>query len=137
MKKLLLTLLLISGASGAFAQQKQAKFSVSYFPGTYEQFQSLMIERDRPAIVLFYSDRQGKSKEFMANMNNDSALVAFIDSNYLAYRVNTNDNYDLPMQFRITDVPSLIVIDRKMKETGRLEGKNETDGLLEILKAAK
>jgi hypothetical protein len=137
MKKLLLLFLLVLGSSQGFAQQKQITRSISYFPGSYEQFQSLMIEKNKAAIVLFYSDRHGLSKEFTTNLNKDTALVSFIDSHYVAYRVNTNDDYDLPMAFRITDIPSLIILDRNLKEAGRIEGKKETEGLLEILRVAK
>jgi hypothetical protein len=164
MKKLFFLCFLVLGAAQAFAQQKPStqqkpssqqkptqqkpaaqkpseqklgRFSVSYFPGTYEQFQSLMIERGKPAFLLFVSGGHWRSKDFELNLNEDSELVAYIDSNFVAYKVNTNDDYNLPMQFRITDLPSVIILDKNLTEAARMEGKKEPEGLLEILKTVK
>jgi hypothetical protein len=138
MKKLLLVLpIFLMGVLQGYSQQKLGKYTIPYYTGSYEQFKGEIIDQKKPGIVLVISNRQWKSKDFEINLNEDSALVAYIDSNFIAYRVDTEEDYTPVMDMRLDDVPAVVVYDTDLKIVSRIEGKKYPDGLLQILQSVK
>lgn len=130
-------LLLLLGSAPAFAQQKLGKYTIHYFQGTFEQFKGEIIDQEKPGFVLVVSNRNWKSKDLEINLNNDSALVNYIDSNFIAYRVDTEEDYRPILDMRLDDVPALVVYSTGLKMMGAIQGKKDPDGLMKLLKSAK
>jgi hypothetical protein len=137
MRKFTFMLLLLLGSAPAFAQQKLGKYTINYYQGSFEQFKGEIIDKGKPGFVLVVSNRQWKSKDMEINLNDDSELVAYIDSNFIAYRVETEEDYAPIMDMRLEDVPALVVYSSGLKMIGKIEGKKEPDGLMQLLESAK
>lgn len=159
MKKLILTLLLITACLGSgYAQQKPSSprntkpapamkaapktdpaavkapaQPVTYFDGTFEKLKAEILEKKKPAMIFLYAGNHWRSKDFEVNMLADTALTTLIDTGFIAYKVNTYDNYDIPLELGIKDSPSIIVLGADLNEAARMEGMRYPDGLLELL----
>jgi hypothetical protein len=137
MRKFTFMLLLLLGSASAFAQQKLGKYTINYYKGTFEQFKGEIIDKGKPGFVLVVSNRNWRSKDMEINLNDDSELVAYIDSNFIAYRVDTEEDYKPILDMGLGDVPALVVYDSGLKMIGRIEGKKEPEGLMKLLESAK
>ena len=87
--------------------------------------------------MLVVSSRQWKSKDLEINLNNDSSLVNYIDSNFIAYRVDTEEDYRPILDMRLDDAPALVVYSTGLKMIGSIQGKKDPDGLMKLLESAK
>ncbi|MGZ5244772.1 MAG: thioredoxin family protein [Bacteroidia bacterium] len=118
---LLLSIFLLFTLNIAEAQntKKSHVKEIKFFQGNLQDFETLLLDKGKPGFVFLYSDGQRESMA-MNRMMEDQSVINYVDSNFLAYKVNVEENPQIALQYGIENVPCLILIDTFRRERDRL-----------------
>ena len=146
MKKLIFTVLLLAlPVSLIFAQgakHSKTKKNVPKTPvkeihwteGKEPDFEDSVRKNKTPAFIYIYINGWEDVQKFNQNVLADTSIINFVDSNFVAYKVDME--YDSPnaMKFMIEGVPAIILLDQKGTEMAVLQGYHDAKEFRKFLK---
>lgn len=124
MKKLTILALAISLISlGAWTSKKDVK-TVEFYSGTYDNFLRAAKKQHKPIILDFWASWCGPCKKMDRETFSDLELAAYLNDNYLVYRVDidSKDGKAIVERFGVKEFPTLLIGDYKGNEVAKLKG---------------
>jgi thioredoxin-related protein len=110
---------------------------IHWVSGAEPAFEDSANKYHKPAFLYIYIDNGDGCPAFNKTVLLDTNIINFVDSNFMAYKLNLE--YDSPnaMKFLIDDVPAVILFDkRNTKEIGKLEGLHDAKEFRKFLMKA-
>ena len=138
--------MILSSASVALAQKakkaknikttapKDAVKEIHWASGKEPDFEDTVRKTKKPAFVYIYINGWDEVAKFNQNVLEDSNIVNFVDSNFMAYKVDME--YDSPngIKFMIDKVPAVILLDQDGKAMANIQGYKDPKEFKKFLK---
>jgi thioredoxin-related protein len=114
----------------------KAAREIKWFKGQETDFEDSIKKWKKPAFLYIYLDNGDASASFEKTVLKDTGIINFVDSNFVAYKLNLE--YDSPnaMKYMIDDVPCVILFGRKGQEIDRITGYEGKADVKKFLKKA-
>src|ERR1700722_3249937 len=92
---------------------KHAIKEIHWAQGKEPDFEDSVRKYKKPAFIYIYIDGWEDVQKFNQNVFADTSIINFVDSNFMAYKVNME--YDSPnaTKFNLDGVPDIILLDKK------------------------
>lgn len=118
---LLLSLFIVFYANSASAQKTKTikPKKITFYEGTLAGFETLLLDKGKPGFVFLYSEGQ-KGSVAMQRMMENQDVINYVDSNFLAYKVDVEADPMIALEYGIENVPCIILIDNFRRERDRL-----------------
>ncbi|RYD69221.1 MAG: thioredoxin [Sphingobacteriales bacterium] len=117
---ILLAFLLLGFSQNASAQaQKKQPKEIKFFQGNLPDFETLLLDKGKPGFVYLYTNGQ-RDCMAMNRMLQEKEMVQYVDSNFLAYKVDVEENPMIALQYGVETLPAVILIDNFRRERDRL-----------------
>jgi len=146
MKKIIFAIILLNlSASSVFAQKnthskakdevpKKPVKEIHWIDGKEPDFEDSVKKYKKPAFVYVYIDGWEDVARFNQNVLADSNIINFVDSNFMAYKVNMEFDMHNAMKFAIDGVPDVILFDKNAAPMAILKGYQDPKEFRKFLK---
>ena len=115
---LAITLLAFTYTASAQSAKKQVE-EIKFFEGTLPQFKTLLLDSGKPGFVYLYINGQ-RDCMAMNRMFQEKEIAQYVDSNFLAYKVDVEENPDVALLYGVETLPAVILIDNFRQERDRV-----------------
>jgi thioredoxin-related protein len=107
---------------------------IHWVKGSEIDFEDSAHKVRKPAILYIYVDEGDACPAFYNKVLMDTNIINYVDSNFLAYKLNLE--YDSPnaMKYDIDDVPAVILFDRNTQKIDKMEGLHSAAEFKKFLK---
>lgn len=85
---------------------------------------------NKSIFIDFYGEGCSYCKELSENTLSDSSVEKKLNQDYVAVKINTGQNPDLSSQYKIYELPTLVILNSNGQEIKRQEGYLSADQLL-------
>lgn len=109
---------------------------IKWFQGKEPDFENEAYKKGKPGIVYVYVEDVPECDAFNNKVLRDSDVVKFVDSNFVAYRVNLEYDWPGAMKFDIDGTPSVVLLDKHCKPIDIMQGMREKEDFMKFLKQA-
>jgi len=142
----LVILLMALPLSAVFAQKKsksdKAKDDkpktpvkeIHWVQGKEPDFEDSVRKYKKPAFLYIYIDSWEDVVKFNQNVLADTNVINFVDSNFMAYKVNMEFDMHNAIKFAIDGVPDIILLDKNAAPVGILQGYHDAAEFKKFLK---
>ena len=146
MKKIIFAAFLISlSVTSLFAQKskrekvkeeapKKPVKEIHWIQGTEPDFEDSVRKYKKPAFVYIYIDGWEDVAKFNQNVLADTNIINFVDSNFMAYKVNMEFDSHNAIKFAIDGVPDIVLFDKSAAPMAVLKGYVEPKEFRKFLK---
>jgi len=115
---------------------KPAK-EIHWITGAEPAFEDSAYKHHKPAILYVYQDEGEASPAFYKTVLSDTNIINYIDSNFMAYKLDLIYDYPNAMKYMLDDVPAVVLLDRKnTKMIDKMEGLHSVAEFKKFLKQA-
>jgi len=133
MKTRLLVLAIFCGLtiSSLWAQNK-----VSYFEGSFDEALAEAGKQDKPLFIKTYTDWCYYCKKLEKESLADKGVASHLNNHFVVYQMNMEEPEGklLGRKFKVRGYPTILILDSKGSELGRLVGYREATSLQTELK---
>jgi thioredoxin-like negative regulator of GroEL len=109
---------------------------IHWVQGTETAFEDSAHKVRKPAILFIYLETGNESAEFENKVLKDTNVIKYVDSNFIAYKLNMEYDWPNAMKYDIDGVPAVILLDRNTQKIDKMEGLHEPKEFLKFLKQA-
>jgi thioredoxin-related protein len=138
-------LLLLLVSSSVFAQKTKhpkvkadtvlkAVKEIHWVQGKEPDFEDSVRKYKKPAFIYIYIDGWEDVAKFNQNVLADTNIINFVDSNFMAYRVNMEFDSHNAIKFAIDGVPDIVLFDKNAAPMAILKGYQEPKEFRKFLK---
>ncbi|MBL4886233.1 MAG: thioredoxin family protein [Planctomycetaceae bacterium] len=103
----------------------------------YEQAKKQAIAESKPIVAMFTASWCGPCKKMKASTLVDRSVKQLIESHFVAVMIDTDRNRDLTRRFKISAMPTVLIIDPVTGEIDRVRGFQSRNKFLSLLNANK
>ncbi len=114
---------------------KSGDSSILFYEGEYADALKHAKELHKPVFIDFYADWCTPCKQMEKYAFNDEEVYTHINNNFVAVKVNVEyfTGMDIADQFHIKTYPTIIILDQRGREKGRVTGYQTTKELLQFI----